>query len=168
VSFSQVRISKVNPTHFDLKTTTTFRSLAIGVIKVTNLINLVPLAIEHLHNFMVRVPEFHIRHHTNLPSGTTLVIFGTISPYSSLYSVTLNSSSSNASVSSVTSTLSARSSFTQYNTSLFIATGLNQSQLYDLEVLNVDGGLLQLAVGGFSVAGTPFKYVHLFTSGSKY
>ena len=67
------------------------------------------------------------------------------SPDAGNYSVTLDG---------ITTTLSAQSSFTVPNTTLFFATGLNDSAEHLVEVKN-DGGKLSILENGFEAFVTP-------------
>ncbi|KAF9051373.1 hypothetical protein BJ165DRAFT_1448349 [Panaeolus papilionaceus] len=79
--------------------------------------------------------------------GTSLFIQGKTSPGAADYQVTLDNST-------VTTSLSGRSSFTIFNTTLYFATGLDPSLMHSVEVRNADGGELALLVGGIN-AFTP-------------
>ena len=92
-------------------------------------------------------------------SGSTLLIHGAISPSAGDYSVTVTPNSPSSSTSTFTAalqaqTLSARSSFTTYDTLLFYATGLDPNVTYSVLVKNEGGGSLSLPVNGFSVVKT--------------
>ncbi|PPQ89465.1 hypothetical protein CVT25_011991 [Psilocybe cyanescens] len=79
-------------------------------------------------------------------NGTAFLIQGMTSPDAANYSVTLDN---------VTSSFSARSSFTDYESLLFFASGLDPNAMHSVEVRNQDGGELSLLVGGFSTASSP-------------
>ncbi|KAH9484874.1 hypothetical protein JR316_0001776 [Psilocybe cubensis] len=74
-------------------------------------------------------------------NGTALLIRGTTSPGAANYSVTLDN---------VTNSFSARSSFTDYESLLFFASGLDPNAMHSVEVRNQGGGELSLLVDGFS------------------
>ncbi|KAF8659700.1 hypothetical protein AX16_001803 [Volvariella volvacea WC 439] len=84
--------------------------------------------------------------------GTSLQLFGTTSPQSGLY---------NIKVDNITTTLSARSSFTNDNSLLFFTSGLSMDQYHTLEVENVDGSLA-VRSGGFLVGVPQDSYVSSF------
>lgn len=64
-----------------------------------------------------------------------------ITPSAANYSVTLDG---------ITTTLCAQSSFTVPNTTLFFATGLNDSVIHSIEVTN-NGGNFSLLENGFEI-----------------
>ncbi|PPR01256.1 hypothetical protein CVT24_006020 [Panaeolus cyanescens] len=74
--------------------------------------------------------------------GSSLLIQGKTSPTAADYQVTLDNSTSTS--------LSGRSSFTSFNTTLYFATGLDPSVTHSIEIRNADGGELALLVGGFN------------------
>jgi hypothetical protein len=84
--------------------------------------------------------------------GSAFTLMGLTSPSSGNYSVFLQPLSPSTDSSPIARSLTARSSFTQDHSLLFFATGLNESDVYSVEVIN-DGGLLSLDVGGFAVLG---------------
>ncbi|KAF5385911.1 hypothetical protein D9615_002628 [Tricholomella constricta] len=73
-------------------------------------------------------------------SGASFFLNGVTSPGAGTYSVVLDN---------VKSTLSGRSSFSNPNSLLFFATGLDPFKPHDVQVINEDGGELSLKVGGF-------------------
>jgi len=74
-------------------------------------------------------------------NGTTFLLHGVTSPSSGNYTVTVDN---------VTTTLSARSSFTAYDSLLFYTTGLDSASTHYVQVSNSGGGNLSLLVGGFN------------------
>lgn len=78
---------------------------------------------------------------SDLTLGTTLLLQGITSPQSGNYTVTVDN---------VTTSLSARSSFTSYDSLLFFVTELDPSSVHSVQVANAGGGNLSLLVGGFS------------------
>jgi hypothetical protein len=83
--------------------------------------------------------------------GTTFILQGMTNSNAANYSVTLDG---------ITSSLSAQSSFTVANTTLFFATGLNDSVLHSVEVTN-NGGKLSLLENGFWVIAGFSGYLFL-------
>ena len=79
--------------------------------------------------------------------GTTFLLHGVTSPNSGNYTVTVDN---------VTTTLSAESSFTSYDSLLFYATGLDPGSTHFVQVSNSGGGNLSLLVGGFNTFA-PFR-----------
>ncbi|KAG6919331.1 hypothetical protein DXG01_006877 [Tephrocybe rancida] len=77
--------------------------------------------------------------------GASLLINGTTSPKAGVYSVVLDN---------VTSTLNGHASFTNPNTTLFYATGLDPTVLHDVQVINEDGSDLTLQYDGFEAFAT--------------
>lgn len=77
--------------------------------------------------------------HRSLTSGTAFILQGMTTLEAGNYSVTLDG---------ITTMLSAQSSFTVLNTTLFLATGLNDSVVHSVEVTN-NGGTLTLLEDGF-------------------
>ncbi|KAK7005805.1 hypothetical protein R3P38DRAFT_3404531 [Favolaschia claudopus] len=76
-------------------------------------------------------------------NGTAVQLFGSISPEAGNYSVTLDN---------ITTSFSAKSAFSQPNSLLFYASGLDAQVTHTLEIVNTeDGGELILPVGGTSV-----------------
>jgi hypothetical protein len=75
-------------------------------------------------------------------TGTTLILLGQTSPSGGNYSVSLDNTTS--------TTLSARSSFTQSSSLLFFATDLDPATPHSIQVENLDGSELALLVGGFN------------------
>jgi hypothetical protein len=67
-------------------------------------------------------------------------MLGKTSPQAGSFSVTLDN---------VTATLSGRSSFTVLDSLLFLSTELDPNITHSIEVRNVEGKELSLAVGGF-------------------
>ncbi|KAL1669703.1 hypothetical protein GGF50DRAFT_123010 [Schizophyllum commune] len=77
-------------------------------------------------------------------NGTAIFIRGQTSPNSSRYNVTLDGN--------MTTTLSARSSFTNHDVLLFYATGLDPNVTHTIDIVNdQDGAVLALNREGFSV-----------------
>ncbi|KAL1679395.1 hypothetical protein EV122DRAFT_289577 [Schizophyllum commune] len=77
-------------------------------------------------------------------NGTAIFIRGQTSPTSSRYNVTLDGN--------MTTTLSARSSFTNHDVLLFYATGLDPNVTHTIDIVNdQDGAVLALNREGFSV-----------------
>ncbi|KAJ7268659.1 hypothetical protein B0H12DRAFT_1320500 [Mycena haematopus] len=75
-------------------------------------------------------------------TGTALQLLGSTSPQAGNYTVTLDN---------VTTSFSARSSFSQANSLLFFASGLDAETTHHLNITNTDGATLVLPVGGASV-----------------
>ncbi len=87
--------------------------------------------------------------------GIAVRIFGTTSPTSGNYSVTLDGTQSPI--------LSAKSSFINTDVLLFFASGLEANVSHLIQVRNEGGGILQLNSGAFNIfsSGEP-TYVKLF------
>lgn len=109
---------------------------------------------------LVPSPHAPITHHipsSNLTPhlGISILIFGTTSPSAGNYSVTLDGNQSPI--------FSARSSFTNSNSLLFFASGLDANSSHQITVRN-EGGTLQLKSGGFDVfsSGEPAYVVLIF------
>ena len=94
-------------------------------------------------SFNGRSPNLSTRPDTLLiPAlGTAFLLHGITSPSSGNYTVTVDN---------VTTTLSAKSSFTAYNSLLYYATGLDSGSTHYVEVSNSGGSNLSLLVGGFN------------------
>ncbi|KAF5348641.1 hypothetical protein D9758_006765 [Tetrapyrgos nigripes] len=71
--------------------------------------------------------------------GTALIIRGALAPNGAKFSVLLDNST--------TSGLSSKAPFTQNDTVLFYASGLDPQQVHRLEIINEDGGDLMLPLG---------------------
>ncbi|KAJ7072042.1 hypothetical protein C8F01DRAFT_1243129 [Mycena amicta] len=78
--------------------------------------------------------------------GTALLLRGSTSPDGGSYSVTLDN---------VSTTYSARSSFTQADSLLFFASGLDADTVHHLEINNTQGATLVLPVRGATVFALP-------------
>ncbi|KAJ7282964.1 hypothetical protein C8J57DRAFT_55731 [Mycena rebaudengoi] len=82
-------------------------------------------------------------------TGTSFLLRGSTSPDAGRYSVTLDN---------ITTSFSGRSSFTQSDSLLFFASGLDAEVPHNLEIVNTQGAALVLPVGGasvFSLVQTP-------------
>ncbi|KAJ7693304.1 hypothetical protein B0H17DRAFT_1199824 [Mycena rosella] len=75
-------------------------------------------------------------------TGASLLLRGSTSPDAGRYSVTLDN---------VTTSFSGESSFTQADSLLFFASGLDAETVHNLEIFNTQGATLVLPVGGVSV-----------------
>lgn len=93
-------------------------------------------------------PAKSISHYSPAP-GTAFVLQGMTAPEAGNYSVTLDGN---------TTVLSAQSLFRVLNTTLFFATGLNDSVLHSVEVTN-NGGKLSLLENGFLTVSAFSEYV---------
>ncbi|KAG6828003.1 hypothetical protein H0H92_009695 [Tricholoma furcatifolium] len=78
-------------------------------------------------------------------SGAAILLSGTTSPQGGTYSVVLDN---------VTSKFSGQATFTNSDTVLFFATGLDPTIEHDIEIVNDDGSDLSLKVGGFQAFAT--------------
>ncbi|KAJ7497609.1 hypothetical protein FB451DRAFT_1359820 [Mycena latifolia] len=75
-------------------------------------------------------------------TGTSFSLKGSTSPDAGRYSITLDN---------VTTVFSAESSFSETDSLLFYASGLDAETVHDLEIVNTQGAALVLPVGGASV-----------------
>ncbi|KAJ7134976.1 hypothetical protein C8R43DRAFT_1021708 [Mycena crocata] len=75
-------------------------------------------------------------------TGTSFLLRGSTSPEAGRYSVTLDN---------VTTVFSGQSSFSQADSLLFFASGLDAETIHNLEIINTQGATLVLPVGGASV-----------------
>lgn len=91
----------------------------------------------------------------SLHKGTSLLLTGTTSSKSGRYSVTLDNA---------TTSLSGQSSFTQQDTLLFFASGLDPEALHEIQVINEDGSELVLITNGFNAfAVEPPMFVSIYS-----
>ncbi|KAJ7187930.1 hypothetical protein C8R46DRAFT_1205155 [Mycena filopes] len=75
-------------------------------------------------------------------TGTSFLLRGSTSPQAGSYSVTLDN---------VTTSFSAKSAFSETDSLLFFASGLDAKKVHDLKVVNTEGATLVLPAGGASV-----------------